>query len=261
MTTLRQNSPPPNSETSSTGSPDATIYDDSDFFLVQANDSQSSIGALATGENPHSYEEKMKDVAPINRLPIEILIAIISKLNNTSDFRNCMLVSKLWAASSVELLWHRPVCNVWAKLSKVVKSIQKQDGYFAYHELVRRLNLASVSDSISDGTICAFSSCTRIERLTLTGCNKVSDVGLTTLLQRNHSLMALDLTALELVSDMSIRLVSENCKRLQGLNVSGCKQVTDASLIPVSENCKSIKRVSWSINDNVSFGHLLTVTS
>jgi F-box and leucine-rich repeat protein GRR1 len=237
---------PSEAETASSPEPNR---DELDFYMVP-NDSQSSIGVPAFNEM--SVEDKLPHQSVVERLPAEILINIISKLSSSTDLRNCMLVSQRWAAVSVELLWHRPLCTYWAKLTKVVKVVGSKDGYFPYHDLVKRLNLAQVADTINDHTLAAFNQCHRIERLTLTGCNKVTDYGLQSVLTGNHCLMALDFSQLDLITDDSLRLVASNCRRLQGLNITQCYLITDASLIPLSQSCVYLKRVSHVLLSNHS---------
>lgn len=234
----------PASEASSSTSPDRAEYDDADFFMQQ-NDSQSSIGASTFREMTVSpSHERERLLSPVSRLPPELLITVFSKLNSTSDLKNCMLVSKNWARNSVDLLWHRPLCNTWKNLLSVVHSIRKSDSYFAYYDLVKRLNLSSFGDDVSDGTIVPLSGCKRVERLTLTNCTKLTDSGVNAVVQGNSSLLALDISGLKEITDETLLVVAANCNRLQGLNVTGCKKITDRSLVAVAEGCRSIKRVS-----------------
>ena len=233
----------PASEASTSTSPDRGAYEDTDFFL-QANDSQSSIGVSTFRDLDMSFDqERGKIESPVNLLPPELLIAVFSKLGSTSDLKNCMLVSKCWARNSVDLLWHRPLCNSWKNLLSVVHSIRKTDSYFAYHDLIKRLNLSSFGQEVSDGTVVPLSGCKRVERLTLTNCSKLTDSGVEAVIKGNQSLLALDISGVKEITDKTLLLVAENCKRLQGLNITGCKKITDRSLVPVAENCRSIKRV------------------
>ncbi|KAI9806296.1 MAG: hypothetical protein M1825_006411 [Sarcosagium campestre] len=238
----------PTSESSSASSPERADYEDTDFFTAQANDSQSSIGVTTFREMAVTpSREREQYISPVSRLPAELLIAIFTKLSATSDLRNCLLVSRTWAKYSVDLLWHRPLCNTWDNLRGVIRSVRKPDPFFAYYDLVKRLNLSSLSKDVSDGTIIPLSECKRIERLTLTNCTKLTDSGVTSLLNGNKYLLALDISGLTSVSDHTLLTVANNCTRLQGLNISGCKLVTDKSLTAVSRNCKSIKRLK--LND------------
>ncbi|KAI9803646.1 MAG: SCF ubiquitin ligase complex subunit [Piccolia ochrophora] len=238
----------PTSESSSASSPERAEYDDTDFFTAQANDSQSSLGVTTLREMTVSpSRERERLLSPLSRLPAELLIAIFARLSSTSDLRNCMLVSKTWAKYSVDLLWHRPLCNTWENLRGVIHSVRKSNPYFAYYDLVKRLNLSSLAKDVSDGTIVPLADCKRVERLTLTNCTKLTDSGVMALINGNRSLLALDISGLESVSDHTLLTVAKNCGRLQGLNITGCRQVTDRSLTDVAENCRSIKRLK--LND------------
>jgi len=238
-----------NSSSSST-SPERGADDDNDSFMIQANDSQSSL-ALSLSEDmmtdtldDESYEERCR-YAPVYRLPAELLISIFSRLSSTKDLRACVLVSKDWARNSVGLLWHRPSMSNWQSVQNVVKTIRKADKMFAYQDLVKRLNMSTLGAQVSDGTLQGMIACKRIERLTLTTCTKVTDLSLAPLVDGNRSLVALDVTGIEGVTDKSLLVVAENCLRLQGLNVTGCRRLTDASMVALARNCRHLKRLKF----------------
>ena len=233
------------STSSSSSSPERAPYDDdTDFFTAQRNDSESSIGvASLRGMTVSPSQEREHRLCPISRLPPELLIGVFTKLSSSLDLKNCMLVSKVWSRNSVDLLWHRPLCNSWQNLLSVTKSIQQPDGYYPYSALVKRLNLSNLNDQINDGTVKPFMLCKRIERLTLTGCVKLTDGGVCTLVHGSKSLLALDITGLDAITDHTLKAVAANCGRLQGLNITDCSKVTDESLVAVAENCHCLKRV------------------
>lgn len=212
--------------------------------MIQANDSASSLAASIQSEEMTAaeYDERCR-VSPVYRLPAELLIAIFSRLSSTRDLQSCMLVSKDWARNSVGLLWHRPQTNNWPAVQSVARSIVKANKFFAYQDLVKRLNLSTLAAQVSDGTLQSFKSCKRIERLTLTNCTKLHDSSLKPLIQGNKNLIALDVTGLNELSDETLMVVADNCLRLQGLNITGCRNLSDASLIAVARNCRHLKRV------------------
>ncbi|KAI5781648.1 SCF E3 ubiquitin ligase complex F-box protein grrA [Peziza echinospora] len=182
-------------------------------------------------------------IAPIYRLPPELLIATFSKLISPMDLRNCMLVNKMWASCSVELLWHRPYVTRWPRFLKVVQAIHSENPTFPYPQLIRRLNLTFLHKEISNGTLASLSMCKRLERITLTSCRDITDNGLHNLIPNNTGLLALDLSGLSQLSDRTISLIADNCHRLQGLNIAGCRKITNASLIELSRNCRQLKRL------------------
>lgn len=237
----RQSSEAP-SETSSSTSPERAADDDTDFFMAQANDSQSSIG-VANFREVHVQSSRAVSIPPIGRLPPEILIAIFSKLALPKDMLACMQVCRNWAANCVGILWHRPSCNNWENLKSVASSVGEPDSLFTYADLIKRLNLSALMADVSDGTVVPFAQCKRIERLTLTNCSKLTDKGVSDLVDGNRHLQALDVSDLQYLTDHTLYAVSRNCPRLQGLNITGCAKVTDDSLLVVSQNCRQIKRV------------------
>lgn len=236
----------PHSESESSSSTERPNDDDTDFFMLQANDSQSSLGVgqyREMGAVPDEELEEVHQKSPISRLPPELLISIFARLTSTSDLRNCMLVSHHWAAYAVGILWHRPACNSITHLQSVAHSLASNRASFPYYELVRRLNLSALKDKVNDGTVQPFGSCKRVERLTLTSCSNLTDHGVAALIEGNKHLQALDVTELGSLTDHTFKIVADNCPRLQGLNLTNCKKVTDESLIPVSQNCRQLKRL------------------
>ena len=237
----------PHSESDSSSSTERPNDDDTDFFMLQANDSQSSLGVATYRDSSMVTDSDLEEVhriSPISKLPPELLISVFTRLNSTSDLRNCMLVSHHWAAHAVGILWHRPSCNSITHLKTVAQSLAAKDAFYPYPDLVRRLNLSALKDKVNDGTVQPFASCKRIERLTLTSCSNLTDSGVAALIEGNRHLQALDVTELESLTDHTFKIVASTCSRLQGLNVTNCEKITDDSLIPVSENCRQLKRVS-----------------
>lgn len=236
---------------STASSPDGRDDDGDDYFTTQPNDSQSSLGGVPACREVSSSAadlERQHRITPISKLPPELLIAIFTKLTTTADLRNCMLVSYSWALHTVGILWHRPLCNKWHNLLSVVQALAAGEmSFFPYHELVRRLNLSAIADKISDGTVQPFMTCKRVERLTLTNCTKLTDYGVSGLVDGSRHLQALDVTDVESLTDRTLHAVAENCPKLQGLNITNCTNVTDDSLVAVAESCRQLKRVSLSI--------------
>ncbi|PNS16294.1 hypothetical protein CAC42_6401 [Sphaceloma murrayae] len=251
---------------SSSTSPERGPDDDNDSFTMQANDSQSSLAVslsntdmMSEGFDEEEYQRRCQ--IPVYRLPAELLISIFSRISSTKDLQACMLVSKDWAKNSVGLLWHRPSMNRWASVHNVVKSIRKADKMFAYQDLVKRLNMSTLGSQVSDGTLMPLTVCKRIERLTLTSCSKVTDLSLTSLMDGNRNLVALDITGMESITDATLMTVADNCIRLQGLNITGCRKLTDDSVMAVARNCRHLKRLKFNSCTNLTDKSILTVAA
>jgi F-box and leucine-rich repeat protein GRR1 len=227
------------SRSSSSTSPAPADNEESDFFLG-ANDSQSSLGV------PNFQDMQVDDTCwpPVNRLPNEILMSTFARLSQSSDLYHCMLVSKRWARNAVDLLWHRPACTNWRNHSSICQTLGLERPFFNYRDFIKRLNLASLAEKVSDGSVQPLAVCTRVERLTLTNCKNLTDSGLIALIANSSSLLALDISNDKNITEQSINAIAEHCKRLQGLNVSGCENISNESMVNLAQNCKYIKRVS-----------------
>ncbi|KAK0652782.1 hypothetical protein B0T16DRAFT_505470 [Cercophora newfieldiana] len=228
--------------TSSTSSPVPADNEESDFFLG-ANDSQSSLGV------PNLQDIQVDDecLPPVNRLPNEILIAIFVRLSSASDILHVMLTCKRWARNAVDILWHRPACTSWPRHASICQTLGVESPYFHYRDFIKRLNLASLNEKVNDGSVMPLAVCSRVERLTLTGCKGLTDTGLIALVQNNTHLLALDISLDVQITEASINAIADNCRRLQGLNVSSCTKISNDSMIKLAQNCRFIKRLK--LND------------
>ncbi|SPN98717.1 related to protein GRR1 [Cephalotrichum gorgonifer] len=222
--------------------------EESDFFLVN-NDSESSL-SVPNIQAMHVHDplpEDDIDQGPIRRLPNEILICIFAKLEKPSEVLQCMLTCKRWARNAVDLLWHRPLCSTWPKFKAICRAMQSDSKglppFFAYHDFIKRLNLAALASELNDGSVMALSVCNRVERLTLTNCRGLHDGGIMGLVENNSSLLALDISGASQITEKTIVAIAENCKRLQGLNISGCHNVSNESMIELAKACRYIKRL------------------
>ncbi|KAK3984748.1 SCF E3 ubiquitin ligase complex F-box protein grrA [Cladorrhinum sp. PSN332] len=242
-TEARRRAPEDSRSTSSTSSPAPPDNEESDFFL-NTNDSESSLGV------PNLQDMQVVDdecVPPVNRLPNEILIAIFSKLSSLSDVLHVMLTCKRWSRNAVDILWHRPSCISWEKHNLICRTLSVENPYFHYRDFIKRLNLASLHESVNDGSVVPLASCNRVERLTLTNCKNLTDSGLIPLVMNNSHLLALDISNDDQITEASMYAIAEQCKRLQGLNVTGCGKVSNESLINLAKSCRFLKRLK--LND------------
>ncbi|KAI9646008.1 SCF ubiquitin ligase complex subunit [Ciborinia camelliae] len=226
------------SHSSTSNSPARADYEESDFFTGN-NDSQSSIGV------PTFQDMAVTDacISASNRLPAEVLINIFAKLSHPNDLLSCMRVSKKWARNSVDLLWHRPACSTFPKLGHICNTLTLDNPYFAYRDFIKRLNLAILSERVSDGTVHPLSVCTRVERLTLTNCVGITDSGLTGLITDNSHLLALDISGVKQITETSMFALAMHCRRLQGLNITSCVGISSDSMVKVAESCHLLKRL------------------
>lgn len=245
--TPRRRPPQDSRSTSSASSPVPPDNEESDFFHG-ANDSQSSLGV------PNIQDMQVTDecLPPVQRLPNEIQMAIFGKLSSTSDLLHVILTCKRWSRNAVEILWHRPSCSTWKNHESICQTLSLENPYFSYRDFVRRLNLTTLADRLSDGSVMPLAGCKRIERLTLTGCTNLTDSGLIALVTNSSQLYSLDISLdpsktdtiqHDHITEASIDAVTENCPRLQGLNISGCQRISSESLARLAQRCKSIKRV------------------
>jgi len=175
-----------------------------------------------------------------------ILINILKYLSSPRDIRNALLVSRSWCECSVELLWYRPSIPDVNTLIKIMEIISRREPTFTYSQLIRRLNFVSVAPDMSDGIFSRLASCTRLERLTLVGCSKLSDDVIALTVPCFSNLFAIDLSCVESVADRTVFALADSCPKLQGVNLLDCRRVTSSSLCALADKCPLLRRIKLS---------------
>jgi len=184
--------------------------------------------------------------SPISNLPAEVLIHILKHIHSTIDLFNALCVSRTWSECSVELLWHKPAFPRYETLQKMARCLLRPKQTFTYSRFIRRLNFLSLSDRIRDNILSAFTSCDRLERLTLVNCERVTDKILCRVLPNFPDLVAVDLSGVVGVTDQPLIILAQTTKGLQGINLSGCSNVSDEGILAFAKHCPLLRRVKLS---------------
>ncbi|GJN87790.1 hypothetical protein Rhopal_000745-T1 [Rhodotorula paludigena] len=179
---------------------------------------------------------------PASSLPHEILLHIL-RLLPAASLAPALRVCKAWCQCGVELLWHKPAFASLSSLYKMLQVLALADPTFPYPHFVRRINFLPLAHETTDRVLEKLEPCTRIERLTLTSCKKVTSAPLARLLAANPRLIALDLSDVDSVTDDVLIALAQNCSKIQGLNLSGCSRITDRGLEAVARGCPMLRRI------------------
>ncbi|GAA6061118.1 hypothetical protein JCM10212_006149 [Sporobolomyces blumeae] len=179
---------------------------------------------------------------PASSLPHEILLHILRLLPPTA-LAPALRVCKAWCQCGVELLWHKPMFTSLSALYRMLQVLSLPDQTFPYPEFVRRINFSNLTDEMSDKMLNKLMPCTRIERLTLTGCKNLSSAGMVALLEQTTQLVALDLSEVDAVDNDVVSTLAEHCPRLQGLNLTGCGSVSDVGMEKLALGCPALRRI------------------
>jgi F-box and leucine-rich repeat protein GRR1 len=192
----------------------------------------------------------------MNDIPLEIIQGIFRKIESTGDLITCSHVCKRWSYFSLELLWYKPTFNLcynnnslpsssWITFFTIIQATQQTT--FPYASFIRRINLSPLSILIEDLHVMTLRSCKQLERLTLAGCSKLTDIGLCTLINDiGHKLSSIDLSDVYQITDATIMEAAKSCPQLQGFNLSMSRShygITDNSITVLAEKCTQLKRV------------------
>jgi len=181
-----------------------------------------------------------------SRLSPGILVNILKRLSSPGDIHNALLVSRSWCECSVELLWYRPSIPDVNTLIKIMQVLSREEPTFAYAQFIRRLNFTSVGSDMSDSIFNQLTPCTRLERLTLVGCSKLSDDVIARTVPCFPNLIVIDLSGVENVTDRTVFALADRCRKLQGVSLLDCRRVTSSSVCALADECPTLRRIKLS---------------
>ena len=197
----------------------------------------------------HPHSQTTPHIPPqthASRLSPGILMNIIKYLSSPGDIHNALLVSRSWCECSVELLWYRPSIPDVNNLIKIMQVLSREEPAFAYAQFIRRLNFTSVGSDMSDGIFNQLTPCTRLERLTLVGCSKLSDDVIARTVPCFPNLIVIDLAGVENVTDRTVFTLADRCRKLRGVSLLGCRRLTSSSVCTLADECPTLRRIKLS---------------
>ena len=197
----------------------------------------------------HPHPQTTSDIplpTQASRFPPGILIDILKRMSSPRDIHSALLVSRSWCECSVQLLWYRPSVPDINTLVKIIQVLSHEEPTFAYAQFIRRLNFTSVGADMSDSIFSQLARCTRLERLTLVRCSKLSDDVIARTVPYFPNLCAIDLSGIEGISGRTVFVLANSCRKLQGVNLLDCRWITSSSLCALADGCPFLRRVKLS---------------
>ena len=222
----------------------ASSFGQQSLLRSSANRRLIEFGKGVVGRSSRANSNGSQDLRPIDpsQLPFEIIFGIFHYLDS-KDLLATLNTCRSWCVCSVDLLWHRPKIETPFALARLINTLNLNSPSFAYPAFIRRLSLSSVHGHVTDAVIAKFSACSRLERITVVGCSRVTDASLIQVIEANPSLFALDLSGLLLITDALLKCVAKTSRLLTGINLAGCIEVTDEGILALAKSCTSLRRV------------------
>ncbi|CAO3675722.1 unnamed protein product [Rhizopus stolonifer] len=199
-------------------------------------------------------------------LPSEILLQIFQFVFNSQDLYHCALQSRSWSYCALQLLWQRPVVVRVETWMKIANTLSKRDSYINYGAAIQRINLSAISDYINDDSLAVLSVCEHLDRVTLAGCDTITDNGFAYFCKHaGQYLSCIDLSEMTKITDNSLSTIATTCSFLQGLNISLTKEsdqdtVTDKSIMKIAQHCKKLKRIRFTNRKSITDRSILALT-
>jgi F-box/leucine-rich repeat protein 2/20 len=170
------------------------------------------------------------------KLPKELILKIFSFLDTVSLCR-CAQVSKYWNKlaldgdnwQSVNLFDFRVAVQ-----GQVVENLSARCGDF-----LKRLTLRGCQ-SVTDKSMQTFSkNCRNLEEINLDNCKQLTDETCKSLAANCHKLTHLNIAAND-VTDEALEAIGEGCKLLKHINISNCNKIRPAGIESLARNCTNL---------------------
>ncbi|KAE8540539.1 hypothetical protein D1P53_003489 [Cryptococcus gattii VGV] len=180
-----------------------------------------------------------------NQLPPEILIQIFRYLPGNKDLLSVLLVSRFWCLCAFSLLWYKPTLPTITQLASIVRVIHSPSRSLPYANAIRRLPLIQLGPTLTDELFTSLSVCSRLERLNISGADKLTSRALRNVIACVPNLVSLDLTGVINTDDAVLVVVGETCKKLQAINLSDCKLVGDEGVLALAKESRVLRRIKF----------------
>lgn len=151
-------------------------------------------------------------------------------------------------------------CLHWLSFKSHSQFTKSQNDLLTDQALVKLLvgcpNLHALDVSeckyITDGNVVQIALCSRLNKLNLSGCIRVSDISVIKLADNCSQLRKLSLYRCPLIKDMSIVRLVEKCHNLYSLDLRWCN-VTNVSVIKIGEGCPYLECLYYIYRDLIAF--------
>lgn len=172
---------------------------------------------------------RTKDLSELFRTAKDLKHLTLSNFHDT-DLIYTELTKSWGQLRSLDLTLSNDVTN------EVVLHISTNCKYLRYLDLSLNLKLTDLGAS-------AISAMARLEGLVLSGCTRISNNGIGTILYALESLKYLDLSFCNGVTDTCLATTSSNFRSLTCLVLNHCKDLTDIGILHLSSLCTGLKAI------------------
>lgn len=170
-----------------------------------------------------------KDLSELFRTTKDLKYLTLSNFHDT-DLNYTELTKNWGQLRSLDLTLSNDVTN------EVISEIFTNCKYLKYLDLSLNLKLTDPG-AISIGAM------TRLEGLVLSGCTRISNNGIATILIALESLKYLDLSFCNGVTDTCLETTSNHLRSLTCLVLNHCQDITDIGIVHLSSLCTGLKAI------------------
>nr|XP_019048410.1 hypothetical protein I302_02181 [Kwoniella bestiolae CBS 10118]OCF27340.1 hypothetical protein I302_02181 [Kwoniella bestiolae CBS 10118] len=236
---------------SSTSISDVSISDGEDEgdTLGEMEEARSWLDMTGPSTMRKGKGREKEEVGLAGRLPNEILIQILRLLPDNRSLLSALLVSRSWCLCTFPLIWMKPQISsilTLASLIRVISPIKNLPTTLPYSTSIRRIHLTQLSHTLSDELFAGLKRCTKLERLTLSGCTNLSSGGIVDVIRHLNELVSIDLSGIPSVDDRVLVELGRSCRKLQAVNLSECRLIGDEGVLALGRGCRGLRRAKFS---------------
>ncbi|EPX74093.1 F-box protein Pof2 [Schizosaccharomyces octosporus yFS286] len=177
-----------------------------------------------------------------NSLPNEICYKIISYIDFPSLY-NCLTVSPVWCQYILPTIWEKLVFKTLPEFQRFLEIIKTYENARNYCLHSRKLNLSYVSDFVTDEHLLLLLKSKNLSRINLSGCTRLTDNTLSTIVLNNLNTVVLDLSGIPSLSWKTMLAALPKLKKLKTLSLSQCVLLDDSQLKETLVHCKHLKKL------------------
>ena len=114
------------------------------------------------------------------------------------------------------------------------------------------IDLTGCQNISNEGVTAIAEGCHKLTSINLSGCSNISNVVLSTLAEGCHQLTSIDLSHCDGISDEGLLALAERCHQLTSINLYFCSIITDIGISALAEGCHQLTSINLSYCHRIS---------
>lgn len=182
-------------------------------------------------------------------LPDEVVCTIIQALLlDSATLHALMRTCRRLTTLTAPFLYRRPCPQGYQGLRRLLDVLSTPPSLLLlpYATYPRRINLSEWASQVQDRDILGLRDCTRLQRITWTGCSSLTAPAIQSLLPSWPDLLTVDLSGVTCMDDPTLSLLARSCPQLQCLYLAHCDKLGEDAVLDLIISCPWLRRLKLS---------------